>query len=144
MFLFGHRDTPHSILPFIEKAIEEEIACGISVFYVGSRGNFDRLAATALRSVKRRHKNISLMLLLSYHPADRATETPLGFDGTFYPPLEGVPRRYAIIKANQYMVINSDSIICYVSHYGNTRELLDMAERKRIHQRIKNLAAKLS
>lgn len=101
-FLFGHADTPQSILPLLEQAIEREVYLGVTVFYVGYHGNFDRMAATALRAVKHRHPGITIMLLLAYHPAERAVEIPIGFDGTFYPPLEGIPRRYALIRANQY------------------------------------------
>ena len=137
-FLFGHADTPHSILPRLEEAIGQEVSRGTTVFYVGCRGNFDRLAASALRAVKRRHSKITLILCLAYHPAERAEETPPDFDGTFYPPLEGVPRKYAIVRANQYMVRTADSVICYVQHWGNTQKLLDMARRRKLF--VDNLA----
>lgn len=139
-FLFGHADAPQSILPILEQAIENEIDNGISVFFVGYHGNFDRMAASALRSVKHRHAEISLMLVLAYHPAEQAIEAPKGFDGTYYPPLEGIPRRYAIVRANQHMVKTSDSLICYVRHHGNTRNLLDLAVRQKRALQINNLA----
>ena len=139
-FLFGHADTPLSVLPILEQAIEEEVASGISVFYVGYHGNFDRMAASALRSAKRRHAGIRLMLVIAYHPAEQAIEAPQGFDGTYYPPLEGVWRRYAIVRANQYMVKTADSLICYVQHYGNTRSLLDLAVRQARDMKIKKLS----
>lgn len=41
-FLFGHADAPQSILPILEQAIEHEISEGVSVFYVGYHGSFDR------------------------------------------------------------------------------------------------------
>lgn len=86
------------------------------------------------------------MLVLAYHPAEQPIEVPLGFDGTYYPPLEGIPRRYAIVRANQYMVKTADSLICYVRHHGNTRNLLDLATRLANTKdlQIKNLAADLS
>ena len=141
-FLFGHADTPQTVLPIIEQAIENEVANSTSVFYVGYHGNFDRMAASALRSVKRRHAEISLMLVLAYHPAEQIIEVPNGFDGTYYPPLEGIQRRYAIARANQHMVKKADSLICYVWHHGNTRNLLDLATRLATTKdlQIKNLA----
>lgn len=142
-FLFGHADTPQSILPLLEQAIEDEVLMGVRIFYVGYHGNFDDLAATALRTVKHRHPEITLMLLLAYHPGERAVELPQGFDGSFYPPLEGIPRRYALIRANQYMVKIADCLICYVRHYGNTRNLLIFATKqtKARELRIYNLAS---
>ena len=142
-FLFGHADTPQSILPLLEQAIEDEVLMGVRIFYVGYHGNFDDLAATALRTVKHRHPEITLMLLLAYHPGERAVELPQGFDGSFYPPLEGIPRRYALIRGNQYMVKIADCLICYVRHYGNTRNLLTSATKqaKARELRINNLAS---
>lgn len=134
-FLFGHADTPQSILPMLEQAIEDEVAKGITTFYVGYRGNFDHLATTALKTVKQRHNKITLMLLLAYHPAEKNIEMPLGFDGTFYP-LEGVPYKYAILRANQYMVKTVDSIICYVRHLGNARELLKFAKKQEQNRKL--------
>ncbi len=135
-FLFGNADTPKSILPSLEQAIEEEYSKGITVFYVGHHGDFDQLAATALRAVKRRYSEITLMLVLAYHPAERAVELPLGFDGSFYPPLENIPRRYAIVRANQYMVKSVDSIICCVRHYGNAEKLLEYAHTQVSEERL--------
>lgn len=62
--------------------------------------------------------------------AQRPIAIPEGFDNTFYPPLESVPHRYAIVRANQYMIETSDTVICYVSHFGNARNLLEYARKQ--------------
>jgi len=130
-FMFGHADCPDSILSRLEDAVEDRYAqYGVTAFYVGSRGRFDSLAATAVNRVKQRYPDIRLYLLLAYHPAERAVDLWNGFDGAYYPPLEHVPRPYAIVRANQYMVDTSDCIICYVQHIGNTRNLLKYAQKR--------------
>lgn len=130
-FMFGHADCPDNIIPRIEAAIEDQyINNGITVFYVGNRGRFDSIAAVACKLVKQRHPEIRLYLLLTYHPGERAVDLIDGFDNSYYPPLEGTPRQYAIVKANRYMVDTADSIICYVKHIGNTRNLLEYAQRR--------------
>ncbi len=130
-FMFGHSDCPDTMLPKIEAAVELVYkSYGVQVFYVGSRGRFDSLAATATKRLKQKYPDISLHLVLAYHPGERAVDLSPGFDGSYYPPLEGVPRRYAIVKANRLMVDSADAIICYVSHVGNTRTLLEYAQRK--------------
>lgn len=141
-FLFGHADTPWSVLPKLERAIDRETAAGIINFFVGYHGSFDRIAAKALQSAKRKHPEITTNLLLAYHPAEIRIDTPTGFDGTYYPPLENVPRKFALIRANRYMISTADSILCYVHHVGNTRELLTYAIRQASHRelRITNLA----
>ena len=129
-FLFGHKDTPFEIRTRIEEAVERHYQqYDIRQFYVGGYGTFDALAASAVKAVKKRHNDMELYLLIPYHPAQRPVAVPEGFDNTFYPPLEHVPRRYAIVKANRYMVETCDTIICYVRHIGNTRTLLEYAQR---------------
>lgn len=140
-FLFGHRDAPTSIQQKIEEAVEHHyLEHGVGHFVVGGYGSFDRMAAGAVKAVKQRHSDICLSLLLPYHPAERPVETPPGFDGTLYPEgMENVPRKFAIVRANQYMVKNADTIICYVKHFGNTRVLLEQAW-KRSDLYVQNLA----
>jgi len=45
--------------------------------------------------------------------------------------METVPRNYAIIRANQYMVDRVDHLIAYVWHpAGNARNLVEYARRR--------------
>ena len=102
---------------------------------VGHYGGFDRLAASAVREAKKRHPEITLTLLLPYHPHDQLIPVPEGFDGTFYPPgMETVPKRAAIVRANRYMLEHSSYLIAYVSHPSSgSREVLEAALRRQKH-----------
>ena len=129
--MFGHGTAPYSILPHIKQAIEDHYTkYGITSFYVGSRGQFDSMAATAVKQAKQQYPDIRLVLVLAYHPGERPVDLTGGFDSSFYPPLEHVPRPYAIVRANQYMVDTADTMICYVKHPGNTRNLIEYAQRR--------------
>ena len=139
-FMFGYSDCPDSMLPKIEEAIGNCYSKGVTSFYVGSRGRFDSLAATAVKRMKQRHTDIKLYLLLAYHPGERPVDPWDGFDGSYYPPLENVPRPYAIVRGNQYMVDHSDYLICYVKHIGNTRNLLEYAQKRKESGYIENVA----
>lgn len=140
-FMFGHADCPDSMLPRIEQAIEHFYSrYGVTDFYIGNRGRFDSLAATAVKRVKQQHKDIRLYLLLAYHPGEKPVDPRDGFDGSYYPPLENVPCPYAIVKGNQYMVDHSDYLICYVKHIGNTRNLLEYAQKRKEGGGIENVA----
>lgn len=142
-FLFGHSDCPQYVIPQIVASLEYHYTqYGVRQFYVGNRGNFDRLAATALRQMKKQHPNVELYLLLAYHPGERRVNLPEDFDGSFYPPIDSVPKPYRIVRANQYMADISDSIICYVNYIGNSRELLRYAQRGLNEKRIDNIATK--
>lgn len=57
--------------------------------------------------------------------------------------MEKVPKPYAIVRANQYMLRHSDFLICYNKGYvGNMRDIVDMALRreKKGLMRVTNLA----
>ena len=127
-FLFGHADCPDQVLPKLEQSIESAISNGVLNFYVGNRGAFDRLAATAVKRAKKKFPEVRLYLLLAYHPAERPQELSEGFDGTYYPLENTPPRQFAIVRANEAMLRQADHVICYVHHVGNTRKLLVTAQ----------------
>ena len=113
----------------VDRLIQED---GVRYFYAGGYGGFDRVAAAAVKRLKQKYPDITLMLVLPYHPAERPTEAPDGFDGTYHlDGLESTPKRYAIVRANRIMVDACDWLICYVRHgAGNSRKLLEYAQRR--------------
>lgn len=120
-FLIGHRDAPDALGPALAEEIERHITLyGVTEFLVGCHGNFDRLAARALCAAKKRHPQVTLTLLLAYHPAQRASPLPEGFDGSLYPPgMEGTPQRFAIPKANRYALGVCQYLIAYAWQPGS-------------------------
>lgn len=129
-FFIGHREAPDSLLSQLSAEIERHITeYGVTEFVVGKYGHFDALTAKCVKVAKKRHPEVTLTLLLPYHPYDRPTPTPPGFDGSFYPPgMETVPKRAAIIRANQYMVEHSEYLITYVQHsVSNAWDLVEYA-----------------
>lgn len=127
-FMFGHRDAPDGILEKLIFSVEQLYTKhNITIFYIGGYGMFDRYAGAAVKTVRGRFPDISLYRVPPYHPAIRPIILPEGYDGSFYPPLANVPAKYAIPKANQYMVRNCDAILCYVKYCGNSKTLLELA-----------------
>ena len=139
-FFIGHREAPDSLLRELSVEVERHITkYGVTNFVVGGYGRFDTLAASCVEKAKKRHPEVTLTLLLSYHPYNRPTPTPPGFDCTFYPPgMETVPKRVAIVRANRYMVDNSDYLIAYAWHpASNARDLVEYARRREQQGRMK-------
>ncbi len=132
-FFIGHREADERLLPVlqsvIQQLIEEE---GVTEFYVGGYGGFDRIAGAAVKQLKAEYPHISLRIMIPYHPAERPVEAPNGYDGTYYPNgLEGVPKRFRIARANRIMIDTSDWLIAYVWHgASNSRKFLEYAKRK--------------
>lgn len=147
-FLIGHRDVDIEVYSLLMAEVERHITeYGVTNFYVGHYGGFDRLAAQAVKDAKERHPEIRLTLVLPYHPAIRPINTPKGFDGTFYPwEDEKIPKRLAIIKTNQRMVDTCDYLITYAYHFlGGTGQIVEYARKgeKKGLIHIENLAEKM-
>ena len=132
-FFIGHREASSEMLPALTEAVEQHIEdYGVAEFIVGNYGGFDHMAAKAVIAVKRRHPQITLTLLIPYHPAERPLVPPQGFDNTFYPPgMEKVPRKLAIVRANRYMVDHVNYLIAYAWHpASNARNLVEYARKR--------------
>ena len=133
-FFIGHRAADERLLPRLELVIDQLITGeNVRYFYVGGYGGFDRIAAAAVKRAKQKYPDITLMLVLPYHPAERTIPTPSGFDGTYHPEgLENTPRRYAIVRTNKIMVETCEWLVCYVCHVvSNARNLLEYAKRRK-------------
>ena len=147
-FFIGHRETDERILPTLIQEVEQHITeYGVTEFVVGHYGGFDRLAAQAVKEAKQRHPEVTLTLLLPYHPVGRPIPTPEGFDRTLYPEgMETVPKRLAIVRANHWMLCHSDYLIAYVSHpSAGSREVLEEARRREARglMSVVNLASRI-
>ena len=101
---------------------------GATTFYLGGYGDFDSLAAAAVRRQKTKYPNIEAVLVLAYLNREMDASR---YDGTTYPPLETVPPRYAIVRRNEWMVRESDVVISGVTHgWGGAAKTLDYAKRR--------------
>ena len=98
---------------WLQTVTQSLIEQGATTFYLGGYGAFDSLAASVLREQKKRYPQIELVLVLAYLNTRRDTS---GYDRTVYPPLETVPRRFAISLRNRWMVESVDVVVSYVLH----------------------------
>ena len=132
-FFIGHREASSEVLPALTETIEHHIVDqGVTEFIIGNYGGFDHIAAKAVIVAKERYPEITLSLLIPYHPAERPMKLTQGFVNTFYPPgMEKVPRKLAIVRANRYMVDHVDYLIAYAWHQAsNARDLVEYAKKR--------------
>lgn len=131
----GHSKLYSSYDSIKEKCYEivlEQIARGVDSFLVGDYGDFDGLAASICLALRKKHP-IKVCLVLPYYKPyidDYTQQRYNRFDSVITPPLEDTPHRYRIIKANQYMVNESDIVIAYVRSSGGAAKTLKYAKRK--------------
>lgn len=129
----GHGDIPASeqgkVRQWLLAQIENIIFQGGDTFYLGGYGDFDTLAASVVWELKQKHHFITSVMVIPY--LNRAYDTSL-YDETTYPPLETVPKRYAITKRNEWMVSAADVVIAYVKYsWGGAAKTLKLAQQKR-------------
>lgn len=124
-FLIGNRDVDETILPALESCIIDHIEKkSVHEFIVGQYENFDHIAAKTIIHLKEKYPFIILTLLTPYHPGDRRTILPKGFDGTWYPFEKIVPPKYAIVRANKAAIDHCLYLIACINHPGKARDFL--------------------
>ena len=127
----GHREVqePERVFKWLYETVSGLIRDGADVFYLGGYGGFDRMALSAVNKAKEAHPGVRAILVLPY--LDRSMDLD-AYDGSIYPPLEKVPRRYAISRRNRWMVDQADVVVAYVIHeWGGAATTLRYAEAKK-------------
>jgi uncharacterized phage-like protein YoqJ len=113
---------------WLQSQVEATITEGANLFYLGGYGGFDRMAASVVWELKKKYPQIQSVLVLPYLDRKICADN---YDGTTYPPLEAVPKRFAITHRNRWMVDQSDVVIAYVLHgWGGAAKTLEYAQRK--------------
>ena len=126
----GHREVEEQeqVREWLEHTVETLLQRGATQFYLGGYGGFDRMAAAAVQCAKQGNRPAESILVLSY--LDRNISTEL-YDSSVYPPLENVPKRFAIVRRNRWIVDHADIIVAYVLHdWGGAAEMLRYAVRR--------------
>ena len=127
----GHKEVSDRELvdQWLRQVCADLIEQGADEFFLGGYGCFDFMCASVLRDMKKVHPSIRLVLVLPYLNSAMLTE---GYDETAYPPLESVPKRFAISRRTEWMVRESEVVVAYVIRgFGGAAATMDYARRKR-------------
>lgn len=136
----GHRDmvriTVSDILEVLEKIVlqsDEDVE-----YLVGGMGDFDRLAASAVRSLKRNYKDRkNKLILVMPYMQKRVNEQKAYYeemyDEVIVPAeLDGVHYKRAITLRNRWMVDQSEYVIVMVwRNYGGAYDTLKYARKQK-------------
>ena len=104
-------------------------------FYLGGYGDFDSLCLNILKEIKADFPTIELLFITPYlnDNYSKLETAKLYYDGIIYPPLENVPRRFCILKRNEWMVDEADLVIAFVKYsWGGAAKTLEYAKRKNV------------
>ena len=140
---FGHRSVPD----WLDKILEDELRMIIEsfdsdiTFYVGNKGEFDRLVQRILSLMMKEYPRITVYVVMDYLPLDK--ESDFGLSTILPDGFENVPRRLAIVHRNKWMINECDFAVVYFTEIiGNTKKHIDLLKRK--NKTVINIADKVS
>ena len=130
---FGHREVQNSgeikekLNITIRRLIEND---GVTTFYVGNNGSFDRLVLETLREVSKEYK-INYTVVLAYIDFNKE-DYDYESRETLYPEnLDKTPLRFAIDKRNRFMIEKSDIAVSYINRsIGGAAKQVELCEKK--------------
>ncbi len=127
-----------TLMETIEKFVKANPNC---TFYLGGYGDFDYLCRKALKQLQKTYIEIKFIFVTPYINPNysKLLEAKSLYDECIYPPIEHIPKRFAIIERNKWMINNADVIIGYIKFlFGGVFQSLEFAKRK--NKLIINLA----
>ena len=109
----------------------------IRVFWVGNYGAFDRMVACILNELKKVH-SIRIELIIPYLTREIMENREFYnrfFDSVIVADIPSTTHfKSKIVKTNEYMVDNSEYLICFVNkEWGGAVNTLKYAEKKKKH-----------
>ena len=105
--------------------------------YLGGYGAFDEICACACRELKKEFEGIEIIYITPYFSLSeqekiKEMERYGLYDASIYPPIEKAPKRFAILRRNEWIMSNADLVIAYVDRdYGGAYKALCVARRKK-------------
>lgn len=129
----GHKDCCENIYDDLYIAIEKLIVeDDVLTFYVGTHGSFDKLVYRVLIQLEKKYK-IKVIVVLAYMNI-RKENIYYDIKKTIFPDvLETTPLRFAINKRNDFMIKNSQYMICYVNNtFSNSYKYIITALKKNL------------
>ena len=113
-------------------------------FYCGGYGEFDALCASVCREICVSEPHCRVFLVAPYlsEPWQKKYNVLVSqgaYDGVIYPPLEGIPPRFAVDRRNRWMAEQADLVITYVqTPFGGACRAAEFA--RRLGKPVVNLA----
>lgn len=118
----GHRKIySDNIREQLNKAILTEIQNGCNFFIMGTHGDFDKLALSALRKLRKIYNYINIEVvvtslnILKNNTNDYDCNQPYSDVDTVIYEIENVHFKQRITFSNRKMIDNCDTLICYVN-----------------------------
>lgn len=127
---FGHRDILVDINPLLKQTIIDLIVNhSVDTFYVGDKGDFDRIVRKTLKALKTKYPQIKYAVIPAYMPAKNEGKDTSDYLCPYV--FEKTPPRFAIVKRNRWMLKNADFVVTFVAHsIGGAAQFKELAEKQ--------------
>lgn len=123
-----HVTEPEKIIKWLNDILPVLIESGADNFFLGSCGDFDYLAALALKVQKKNYKKIKLILVLGCR--NKKFEMSL-YDHVVYPPMEQENSCMMAVKCGRLMVDRSDLLVSgVINNDDDSAHILAYAKKK--------------
>ena len=122
----GHREVEDAaaVRTWLQDIFAALLKEGATECWTGGKGAFSSCAA----DVARQFPQLRSTLVKAYLSQDC---DPKLYTDSLFPPLEDVPRRFAMHHRDRYMAQHADVLVMYVRHsFGNSMNLRDYALRQ--------------
>ena len=132
----GHKDDWRclGIKDKLFSTIEELINKGYTIFYDGDMGAFDKLCLECLICLKKKYPYIKIIRILAYyHENKEKYDLPSIFDDSIYPDLENCYKKAIITKRNEWIVNNSDLLVCHIENTFRSGAFKTVEYARKIH-----------
>ena len=141
----GHRQIfDRSVREKLKTAIENEIKNGCKFFTMGTHGEFDELALSVCRELRKIYKDIEIEVVITSLKSiekrllyddefGKEYEIPYNDVSTTMYPIEETHFKKQITESNHQMIDTCDTLICYVNKKHNpsgAKHAMNYAKRK--------------
>ncbi len=116
----GHRKIiAKNIAERLASAIQTEIENGCTTFTMGTHGEFDALALSVYRDLRKTNKDLKIEVVITSLNSIKKdigfSETPYDDVKTIMYDIEGAHFKQQITLSNRQMIDGCDTLICYVN-----------------------------
>ena len=99
----------------LKQVLEKLIQQGYTIFYDANHGEFDKKCASAVLELKHKYPHIKIIRILTYYHHEKEKYClPVYYDDVIIPEIEELHYKQKIIKRNEWIVDNSDILVCHI------------------------------
>lgn len=137
----GHRLDIYNvgIQERLESVLENLINQGYTSFLNGDKGDFDRICFDMVLKLKKKYPHIKIYKVLTYYKPDKIYENISSDYEEVFPEIEDYYPKIQIIKRNEWIVRQSDVVVCNIKNTFKSGAYRMVCYAKKLNKNIINI-----